>query len=147
MRIDKVWLDEKGLTQFIAMMLVLLLFVFIIMTPVVYHVYMMRQTTLELAHHRALELASEKGYLSDVVISMIRSDLTDAGFPTIVIDGVTYPSFLNSTRTKVLRGGNVHVELKYPAEVADHLLTLIGGRETPAGYYWIQGDDRSEALE
>jgi hypothetical protein len=60
---------------------------------------------------------------------------------------VTYPAFPNSTSVKVLRGGNVHVQLKYPALNMDQLFRLIGwGLEGPR-FYLIQGDGRSEALE
>lgn len=139
--------DEKGAAQFIAMLLVLSIFVVMAFAPILYHTTMMRQTTLELAHHRALQLATEKGRLTPEIVDLIRRDLADAGFPTIQLDGVTYPAFPNSTSVKVLRGGNVHVQLKYPATNVDQLFRLIGGSMDVPRFYLIQGDGRSEALE
>jgi hypothetical protein len=139
--------EEAGVTQFIAMLLIMSVFVIMAFAPILYHVSIMRQTTLELAHHRTLQLASEKGRLTNEVVTLIRRDLSVAGFPTVTLDGVTYPAFPNSTINKVLRGGNVHVELKYPAPNLDRLFELIGGAIDEPGFYLIQGDDRSEALE
>lgn len=139
--------DDRGMTQMIALLLVLTVFVIMAFTPILFHVSIMKQTSLELAHHRALQLAAEKGYLTPAIIEVIRQDLAEAGFPTIKLEGVVYPAFPNSTRTKVLRGGNVHVELKYPAENIDRLYGLLGGGIQGKGFYLITGDDRSEALE
>jgi hypothetical protein len=139
--------EEAGVTQFIAMLLIMSLFVIMAFAPILYHISIMRQTTLELAHHRALQLASERGHLTGEIMTLIRRDLEDAGFPTATFEGVTYPAFPNSTVGKVLRGGNVHVELKYPAPNLDQLFGLIGGTIDGPGFYLIQGDERSEALE
>lgn len=136
------------MTSIITLLLVLTLFIFLAFVPVAFHVSIMKQTTLELAHHRALQLASERGYLDPSIIQLIRSDLKHAGFPPIEDNGIVYPAFPNSTTSKVLRGQNVHVELVYPAPNLQRIFNLLGG-EAPGSsiYYRIKGDMRSEALE
>jgi hypothetical protein len=138
---------EEGATHFISMLLIMTLFVFMAFAPILFHVSMMRQTTLELAHHRALQLATEQGRLTPEIKLLIIRDLEDAGFETVMVDGVSYPAFPNSTETKILRGGNVHVELKYPAPNLDQIFQLIHGNIDHPNFYLIQGDDRSEALD
>jgi hypothetical protein len=139
--------NEKGVTHFIALLLVLSIFVVMAFAPILYHVSIMRQTTLEMAHHRALQLTSEKGAMNEYIVTLIRRDLEAAGFPTLIVEGVTYPAFPNSTYDKVLRGGNVHVELKYPAQNLGQLFGLLGATMDTSGFYLIKGDQRSEALE
>lgn len=139
--------SDEGVAHFVALLLVLVVFMVLSLLPIWYHVAMMRQTTLELAHHRALQLATERGYLDHHIIELIRSDLNEAGFEPIYVNGVLYPSFPNSTIVKVLRGQNVHVELKYPAPEIHQLIFALTDSMSGAKFYHLRGDDRSEALD
>lgn len=146
--VDIIKNERGGVENLVTLLVILPIFLVITFGVVTYSVFINRQLKLEQAHHRALQLATEVGYLSNEVVLDTQDKLEEIGFPVVTVGGVEYPDFTGSTFTKVLRGGQVRVVIKYPASDLDRLFYLIGGtRGANKGYYLISGEDRSEAFE
>ncbi|MGU3473163.1 hypothetical protein ACLBWT_18695 [Paenibacillus sp. D51F] len=141
--------NEKGVMDLIVLLIILPIFLCITLSLVAYFSFMMRQAKIDDVKDRALQMVQTQGYFTSEIEEDLKDKLATLGYPEVTKNGITYPSFTGSTRTKVFRDDpdpTVKLVIQYPATELNRIFILLGGgmsSEDP-GYFRLEGYGRSE---
>lgn len=143
--------NEKGITNLITLLLILPAFLAITVIVLTFVTFLMRQAKVDDIKDRAIQMVQTEGFLTQEIINDTREKLSTIGFPSMVKNGTTYPSFTGSTMTMVLRDDidpTVKLVIQYPASDLARVLAFFGAAsvEDP-GYFYLEGDGRSEKFD
>jgi hypothetical protein len=143
--------NQKGVSDMLVLLIVLPTFLCITLMVVTFFSFVMRQAKLDDIKDRALQMVETDGYLTPTIINDTKTKLASMGYPSVTKGGVTFPSFIGSTSTKVLKDDadpTVKLVIQYPATDLAKLMAFFGvSSNEDAGYYNLEGYGRSEKYE
>lgn len=143
--------NQKGITNLITLLLILPAFLAITVFVLSFFTFIMRQAKVDDIKDRAIQMVQTEGYLNQEIINDTREKLSSIGFPSVVKNGITYPSFTGSTMTMVLRDDldpTVRLVIQYPASDLARVLSFFGASsDEDPGYFYLEGEGRSEKFD
>ncbi len=145
--------DEQGMANVLVTLFLMPVLLFLSLAIVPFFVYTMKADHLNTIANHALKEMEAVGYLSQTVESNMNARLASLGMGDVTVNGMAYPSYTGSTRSKVLRDAadpTVKLVLKYPAPNLSRMLNAIGGggnASAQEGFYNLVLYGKSEAYE
>ena len=146
-----VFRDERGESALVATLLVIPIMIALSFIIVPYFVYILQQNHLRTIASHALKESEVAGSVTPSIMTSTRLKLASVGMGALTKGGISYPTMVGSTTSKVKRDDAdpmIRLVIKYPAANLSRLMTLLGGADDPSdGFYYIELYGRSEAYE